>query len=723
MNIRLHRSFVFVLLLSCFSALPALAQSTRDEWLALRTRKQARHHRLPAVATRPGAFTITTIRFFSDPSGNLVGVGEARNDTSFNLSYSRINFRFLNPSGAELGREWTYLHGGVNARITATNAYETLLLPGTTGFFKIWTTIPAAAMASYTAESAGEELGFAPPRGTFSTGGEGPDAWLPRVFLFNRSLSGQQYSGTIVNTDPLGPFGPSGLDQILAYSVQISVAAYQDGVITDVQSATAVGGTTVDSCRDDTHVTGIGHHGSAEFEIHLARPANSIAKHSIEWHQTIVTPDPIAVQAGGGLVTFTVGRECGWRAASSVPWITIVEGGASSGHSGQVKMMVENNPADTGRTGGIIVSGEFFEVIQGRHCHLVFNPAVFLTSARHAFAPIAAAPLNCLVGASSSADWLRAYPHDVRGAPFFSITRSLMVDVEPNLTGVTRSAIVSIGGASFTVHQSAASRNVDFNGDGRLDLLWRHPFGWVAAWRMNGLQFIDGTFVSPNHINPDLAKPVAAADLDRNGSTDLLWQDTATGKPSFWAMAGTSLQDARPVTSSATTQSSWRIAAIADFNQDGDPDFVWQDHETGNIFVWFMRAQFPTSPMVHAASAALGSGRVADENWRIAGSGDFNRDGSPDLVWQHQGDGRIAIWKMTGTTFSGSAPLEPGRVADLEWKIRAIGDMNGDDMPDLIWQHRGDGRVAVWVMNGTTMMSAVVIAQLEDTNWEIVGPR
>jgi len=122
-------------------------------------------------------------------------------------------------------------------------------------------------------------------------------------------------------------------------------------------------------------------------------------------------------------------------------------------------------------------------------------------------------------------------------------------------------------------------------------------------------------------------------------------------------------------------------------------------------------------------TAPLGPGVVSDLNWKIVGSGDFNRDGWPDLVWQHQTDGRIAVWKMNGATLLDGAPISPGQLPDLNWKIRAVGDMNGDDMPDLIWQHRVDGRVAVWLMNGTTMTSAVVIAQLADTNWEIVGPR
>jgi hypothetical protein len=114
---------------------------------------------------------------------------------------------------------------------------------------------------------------------------------------------------------------------------------------------------------------------------------------------------------------------------------------------------------------------------------------------------------------------------------------------------------------------------------------------------------------------------------------------------------------------------------------------------------------------------------VIDVNWTIVGTGDFNRDGWPDLVWQHQTDGRIAVWKMHGTTLVAGDLLSPGPIVDTDWKIRAVGDINGDDMPDLIWQHATTGEVVAWLMNGTTMMSSVVIGLVPDTNWRIVGPR
>jgi hypothetical protein len=719
MNYRPIRVSIAVFLLALMAA-PVLAQSSHDEWLALRTRKQARHHRLPGPATRSGAFTITAIRFFSDPAGNLVGVGEARNDTNFDLSYSRINFTFLDANGAELGRDWTYLHGGVNARLVGNNANETLLVPGATGFFKIWTTIPSASMASYTAQTAGEELAYVTPRATF--GADRPERWLPRLYFVGAgplAITGGRISGNIWNDDPYGFGSPSGLDRIFTYSVQVSVAVYQDGVISDVGSAIAIGGTSGGSCRGEP-VTGMSLHQSASFTLAVAQPANRIGQLVVEWQDTVVSPlapgffqPPLTFLGQGGPATFTVGRECGWTATTSTPWITIADGAASTQTGGQVTVNVAPNPTGLERTGVITVSGENFPIIQGVPCDLVFNREVFLGSGRQDYVRVTGVPTSCVFGVRATAPWLTAIPSG----------DALWLSAEPNLSPVTRSAVVTVGPASFTVHQRPASRNTDFNNDGHLDLLWRHRDGWIATWRMNALQMIDGTLLTPSRGDRNTT-PVGTGDLDNNGSTDVLWQNDVTGAPAIWLMTGTSVLAPDSVSFDGTTASSQKIRAVADFNRDGHPDFVWQDERTGEIFVWFMQsAPSQWLPMRQLGTAPLGPGVVTDLNWKIVGSGDFNGDGWPDLVWQHQRDGRIAVWKMQRTILLEGSLITPAQVTDLDWKIRAVGDINGDDMPDLIWQHRADGRVAAWVMNGTTMTYGIVIAQVPDTGWEIVGPR
>ena len=89
--------------------------------------------------------------------------------------------------------------------------------------------------------------------------------------------------------------------------------------------------------------------------------------------------------------------------------------------------------------------------------------------------------------------------------------------------------------------------------------------------------------------------------------------------------------------------------------------------------------------IVVRASELFSPGRVADVNWQVEAAADFNFDGKPDLVWRHQTEGWIVIWFMDGLTLAGTRDISPNRVPDTNWRIAAIGDVNRDNMPDLIW--------------------------------------
>jgi hypothetical protein len=349
----------------------------------------------------------------------------------------------------------------------------------------------------------------------------------------------------------------------------------------------------------------------------------------------------------------------------------------------------------------------------------VFLPATRVTLL------VAELTLDCLIGSSFSSDasWLRVAQSSGR----------LEAWVDANTTAGSRTAIVTLGSRSVTVHQSPASRNVDFNNDGRLDLLWHHRTGGrIAVWQMNGVQMGSGSLLSWSQVADTNWTPLAVGDLDQNGANDVIWQNHATGALALWRLSGTTVvKDDMLVGRSDSPL--WKLRASSDFNRDGQPDFVWQHEGTGQIEIWLMRSGAVPNPPVPPSSpwttperlstVPLGPGVVADLNWKIVGSGDFNGDGWPDIVWQHQTGGQIAVWKMNGATLMEGALVSPGQVSDLDWKIRAVGDINGDNTPDFIWQHRTDGRVAAWLMHGTTLISGVVIAQVADTNWEIVGPR
>jgi hypothetical protein len=112
-----------------------------------------------------------------------------------------------------------------------------------------------------------------------------------------------------------------------------------------------------------------------------------------------------------------------------------------------------------------------------------------------------------------------------------------------------------------------------------------------------------------------------------------------------------------------------------------------------------------------------------DSNWMLVGRGDFNTDGKPDLVWQHRTEGWVSLWYMDGTVRIGAASPSISKIADPLWQIVGVGDLNADGKPDLVWQHTANGALAVWQMTGATVTATLSLIpdRIEDLLWKVVG--
>jgi hypothetical protein len=99
----------------------------------------------------------------------------------------------------------------------------------------------------------------------------------------------------------------------------------------------------------------------------------------------------------------------------------------------------------------------------------------------------------------------------------------------------------------------------------------------------------------------------------------------------------------------------------------------------------------------------------------VVGTGDFNGDGIGDILWQDT-SGNLAVWLMNGATVLSSAGL--GNVPTV-WSVVGIGDFNGDGNSDILWRDSG-GDTSIWFMNGTQVASSAGVANIP-TNWSVVG--
>jgi hypothetical protein len=248
------------------------------------------------------------------------------------------------------------------------------------------------------------------------------------------------------------------------------------------------------------------------------------------------------------------------------------------------------------------------------------------------------------------------------------------------------------------------------------DILWQNQaIGDIVFWKMlettqSGQSYI-GNIADTNWMI------VGYADFNKDGKPDILWQNQATGDISIWLMDGTNV--IRALAGGGVADPNWRVVSAADFNGDGYPDYLWQHQVRGDLYTWFTSWDTWWDSIVITGGAPAGG--ITDTNWRIAGSGDFNSDGKPDYLWQHQVTGNLYIWLMNGTTATSGIPLD-GK-GDTHWKAVSIADFNYDGKPDILWRDQTTGQNEVWYMNGTTMTGTDPIDTVADTNWMIAGPK
>jgi len=269
----------------------------------------------------------------------------------------------------------------------------------------------------------------------------------------------------------------------------------------------------------------------------------------------------------------------------------------------------------------------------------------------------------------------------------------------------TYTVVVSNAGGSVTSQAATltiGSATIDFNGDGKTDILWRNTTtGAVGVWLMNGTTITSYAPIDTLGLEWSIG---SSGDFNGDGKTDILWRNTTTGVVGVWLMNGTTITSYAPID---TVGLNWSIAGKGDFNGDGKTDILWRNTTTGAVGVWLMNGTTITS-YVPIDTVGLG--------WTIAGTGDFNGDGKTDILWRNTTTGEVGVWLMNGTTITSYVRIDS--VDPAQWSISGTGDFNGDGKTDILWRNTTTGVVGVWLMNGTTITSYVPIDTVS-TVWQL----
>jgi hypothetical protein len=151
---------------------------------------------------------------------------------------------------------------------------------------------------------------------------------------------------------------------------------------------------------------------------------------------------------------------------------------------------------------------------------------------------------------------------------------------------------------------------------------------------------------------------------------------------------------------------------VADFDGDGRADILWRNSASGENYLYPMSGR-----IIQPGEGYLRT--VADLHWRIAAIGDLDADGKADIVWRNASTGENYVYPMDGKI------IKPGegyfrRVADLAWDIVAIGDYDGDGKADLFWRNATTGQNYLYPMDGLAIKASEgYVRSVADTRWQV----
>jgi VCBS repeat protein len=267
--------------------------------------------------------------------------------------------------------------------------------------------------------------------------------------------------------------------------------------------------------------------------------------------------------------------------------------------------------------------------------------------------------------------------------------------------GTTGNEFLGKYGSAVRLIESSSSVRHDLDGDGKADLVWRHTNGSAAVWLLNGTAVPSST--ASLGVVSSAWQVAGVGDTDADGNADIIWRNTTSGAVAVWLMnGGTLLSAGFP----GTASTAWTIVGVGDLDGDDKVDLVWR-HTNGSAAVWLLNGT-----AVPSSTASLG---VVSSAWQVAGVGDTDADGNADIIWRNTTSGAVSVWLMNGGTLLSAG--FPG-TASTAWAIKGVGDLDGDGKADLVWRHT-NGSAAVWLLNGTSAPSSTVSLGGVGSAWQI----
>lgn len=280
--------------------------------------------------------------------------------------------------------------------------------------------------------------------------------------------------------------------------------------------------------------------------------------------------------------------------------------------------------------------------------------------------------------------------------------------------------LLGSGTGSFT--ESAASPTVgsgpsgivaaDFNHDGNIDLATSNA-GGNSVTVLKGSSAGSFTLASTQSAGTDPIG-ISLTDVNSDGNPDVVVYDASNSNSTTQGAIAVLLGNGDgtlqiPQIANLTTVPG-TLAAVADFNRDGKPDLAITEQSSNQVTLLLnntLPTPYPGGRSFSAPHQLInGYGNMADS----VAVGDFNHDGLQDLAVSYLEDNAVRVLLNNGTGPSNFNPATAYTVGKQPYFIAAA-DLNADGYDDLVTVNTTDGTVSVLLNNGVTSPGTFGTAQ------------
>jgi hypothetical protein len=248
------------------------------------------------------------------------------------------------------------------------------------------------------------------------------------------------------------------------------------------------------------------------------------------------------------------------------------------------------------------------------------------------------------------------------------------------------------------------------------------PYSSDLTTRFPALTRLDGTNYEAQGLKLSPGDAASVRILYRNGrddlngdhNADLVWRAN-NGATEIDLMRGLALGYTQVF---GTLPAAWKLVGTGDFDADDEPDLLWRNTVSGEVYAAIMSVDGGLKRWAFLTT-------VADQSWQVVRTIDMESDGDSDILWRNTVTGRVSIWRIENAAFVYPALEYP---AGLDWTLAGVGDFDADGRADVLWRHTGvggsggTGNLAMWqfdtagtIINGNVFYTGVPL------EWRVDG--